>query len=269
MRENLDGGRVMVNGVKTRVVKPLGGKAYGSIPHLPGSKYGNRDDKGVPPAMAKYFTMKPRRGDVVFVTEKLDGCCVAVAKICDELVALTRSGVPCNASRYEHHKLFSWWVAENYDMFYDLLEEGERVCGEWLALAHGTRYNLDGRSPFAAFDIMRGATRIGYKSFYSRCSESGVPTVPLIREEATRGVTVCEALSILGKHGFYGAERPEGAVWRIERDNKPIMLAKYVCPYTNPGCLLPEISGGEPVWNWRPCTPYKLPSTPILSGSDE
>ena len=28
--------------------KPLGGKAYGSIPHLPGSKFGNRRDRGVP-----------------------------------------------------------------------------------------------------------------------------------------------------------------------------------------------------------------------------
>ncbi len=231
--------------------KPLGRKAYGSIPHLPGSKYGNREDKGVQPGMAKYFLETPVKGDIVYVTEKLDGCCVSVARLDNTLVPLTRSGLPCVDSKFEHHRLFAKWVEDNKQIFLDLLSDGERVVGEWLALAHGTKYNLVGRSPFAAFDLMVEDRRESYTRFFGRCMNAGVPTVPLIH---TGGPVSIECvIAKLGPFGYYGAERPEGAVWRIERGGRFMAIAKYVCPYTNPGCMLPEYNGsGANIWNWHP-----------------
>lgn len=236
-------------------IKPLGGKIYGSIPHLPGSKYGDKRDRGVSPEAAVRFLEKPKQaGDVVFVTEKLDGSCVCVAKTPGgALAALIRAGYPAQSSQWLQHRWFAQWAMKHHELFDGLLKPGERVCGEWLAQAHGTRYNLSERplqSPFAAFDIMCGWERESYERFFYRCGMSGISTVPLV----SRGpaVDVDSVMGCLGKHGRYGAERPEGAVWRIERDGEFIDIAKYVRPDHVVGGLLPEVSGGDEVWNWRP-----------------
>jgi hypothetical protein len=47
-------------------------------------------------------------------------------------------------------------------------------------------------------------------------------------------------------------DEPEGAVWRVERQGQVDFLTKYVRPGKADGCYLPELSGEEPVWNWRP-----------------
>ena len=50
-------------------------------------------------------------------------------------------------------------------------------------------------------------------------------------KELHRGLpcTIEKAMKSLGEHGHHGAIDPaEGAVWRIERDNKTLFLAKYV-----------------------------------------
>lgn len=72
-----------------------------------------------------------------------------------------------------------------------------------------------------------------------------------------------ETLKCLGERGFHGSLDPvEGAVWRVERDKptgkkgerRRIMdcLVKYVRPGKLDGMYLPELSGQESVWNWRP-----------------
>ncbi len=231
-------------------VKPLNGKAYGSIPHLPGSNMSDRRDIGISEAAAVHFLSKPKeKGDIVFVTEKLDGSCVSVFKNDNELYPLIRAGYHARDSKRKQHHMFARWVELNADKFQRLLCNGERVCGEWLAQAHGTRYNLEGRSPFAAFDIMRGIERESYEHFFNRCLEAGISTVPLFYRGPCLKVEA--AFIALGEHGFYGAEKPEGAVWRIERAGKFLSIAKYVRPGHNVGGLLPEFTGGPEIWNWR------------------
>ncbi len=231
-------------------VKPLGGKAYGSIPHLPGSKFGDRRDKGLDEKQAAHFLSHPKeKGDVVFVTEKLDGSCVSVAKTEDDLLeALIRAGYRAQSSPWRQHQMFANWAMMHCDEFDDLLKPGERICGEWLAQAHGTRYDLKGRSPFAAFDIMRGIERESYDIFFDRCKTFGIATVPLFYRGPCLKIEA--ALLAMGDHGFYGAEMPEGAVWRIERGGKFLSIAKYVRPDHDVGCLLPEQLGGPEIWNW-------------------
>lgn len=129
--------------------KPLGHKAYGSIPHLPGSRRG-QGDKGVSPEMARMFIgpAKPEhRIEWVDVEVKLDGSCVAVANVEGNIIPLGRSGYPAISSPYEQHRLFHDWAMYHRRRFKNVLRPGERIVGEWLALAHGTRYDTGNRLP--------------------------------------------------------------------------------------------------------------------------
>lgn len=234
--------------------KPLGGKAYGSIPHLPGSKFGNREDKGVDEKAAIYFTEKPGKHDLIIVLEKLDGSCVSVANVNGEIVPLIRSGYRAATSHYEQHHLFADWVFAHQERFTDL-KPSERLCGEWLAQAHGTRYDLTGRDPFVPFDVFVGQTRQPYCVLTHYCNHHDLAYAPVLFWEHGIGCEIQEALFSLNHTGFYGAlEAAEGCVWRWERVDPtvPIMMAKYVKPDKEPGKYLESTTGKEAVWNWRP-----------------
>jgi len=233
--------------------KPLGGKAYGSIPHLPGSKYGNREDKGVDEKAAKYFLDKAGKDDTIYVLEKLDGSCVSVARVGTEIVALTRSGYPAISSPYYQHHMFADWVYENIDRF-SFLNDGERVCGEWLAQAHGTRYDLAGRDPFVAFDLFIRDTRLSYGALLRITIRNDINYAPVLYVNNKKGLSVKHALNLLGDLGRYGAiDLAEGCVWRWERPDV-IMLAKYVRPEKEIGGYLMDKDGNKlpEVWNWKP-----------------
>ena len=229
--------------------KPLGHKSYGTIGHLPGSRQG-RDDVGMTPGQARICCEKARdRHDRIIVQEKLDGTNVAVANVAGQLIPLIRAGYPAVSSHYEQHRLFAAWVFERLPLF-DFLRPGERVAGEWLAQAHGTRYQLT-HDPFVVFDIMRsGHERAPFDEFVGRVGERLV--VPKLLHDGAP-FSIDNAMKLLGPHGFHGAVDPvEGAVWRVERKCEVDFLAKYVRPDKVDGCYLPEISGQPPVWNWRP-----------------
>jgi hypothetical protein len=234
--------------VKTeRVQKPLNAKAYGHIPHLPGSRMGVGDHH-CSPGQARICCERLRdKHDRIIVQEKLDGTCVAVARIAGMVVPLMRAGYPAISSHYEQHRLFAAWVYERVDRF-AFLGDGERLCGEWLAQAHGTRYRLF-HEPFVPFDIMRGQERATYGEFHQRVG--GTFVVPSLIHEGS-SLPVDRAMELVGRHGRHGAiDAIEGCVWRVERHGKVDFLAKYVRPDKADGRYLPEISGQEPVWNWR------------------
>lgn len=231
-------------------VKPLGRKAYGSIPHLPDSRRGPGDHK-CSPGHARIATQKLRdRRDTVIVQEKLDGACCAVARVGDKIVPLGRSGHIADTSRHEHIRLFHRWVEAQWDGFYDVLEPGQRFVGEWLAMAHGTRYDL-AHGPFVAFDLMEDDRRLGFGATEDACRRAGLPTPHLLH--AGDSLSVEAALEILGPHGHHGALDPvEGAVWRVERDGKVDFLVKWVDPAKAGGAYFTELTQRPPVWNWRP-----------------
>lgn len=229
--------------------KPLGRKAYGSIGHLPCSRMGP-GDHSVHPGMAKICTQKVRdKFDRVIVQEKLDGSCCAVALIDGVLRPLGRAGWPAISSRYYQHVLFHNWVMMNSDRFFDILIEGERIVGEWLAQAHSTRYELH-HDPFVPFDIMIGdyrkpfnevAGRVGHHFRMPKLLSDGPP------------MAVCDAIEQVQSHNFHCAIDPiEGVVFRVERKGEVDFLAKFVRPEKRDGIYLPEISGSEAVWNWQP-----------------
>jgi hypothetical protein len=150
--------------------KPLGRKAYTSICHLPLSRM-RAGDHACPAACARICCIKARdEHDRIIVQEKLDGSCCAVAKVNGEIVSLTRAGWRAESSPFEQHHLFHRWVLDNWQRFYDLLGEGERIVGEWLAQAHGTRYDL-WHEPFVPFDLMVEDKRAPFDELKARVDD--------------------------------------------------------------------------------------------------
>lgn len=232
-----------------RCEKPLGQKAYGHICHLPGSRLGPGDHK-LNPGQARILTEKTRdKHDVIIVQEKLDGSNVAVARVNGQLMPLGRAGYRAESSRYEQHRLFAFWVYERMDRF-EFLVEGERLVGEWLAQAHGTRYQLP-HEPFVPFDIMRGVDRANFEEFRTRVAAQGFALPKLL--SLGPPIPIERAMQLVGEFGHHGAVDPaEGAVWRVERRGVVDFLGKFVRPDKVDGRYLPELSGQPPVWNWRP-----------------
>jgi RNA ligase len=242
--------------------KPLGIKNYGSIAHLPNSRMGEGDHH-CPEGQAKIATVKPRdKHDKIIVQEKLDGSNVGVAKVDGQIYALSRAGYLAETSKYRQHWEFANWVYANQDRFLAVLQDGERLVGEWLMQAHGTRYELF-HEPFVAFDLMSGTSRIVYDEFVSRVAAGEFVTPHIVHQGSP--ISVDEVLKKLGNKGFHGAlDKIEGAIWRVERNElidkgkggerlrEVDFLVKFVRPDKIDGSYLTEISGNETVWNWLP-----------------
>jgi len=235
--------------VENQVRKPLGRKSYGHIPHLPGSRMGPGDHK-CHDGQARIATWKRRdKYDMVIITEKLDGSNVGIARMDGKILPITRAGYLASSSPWEQHWMFANWVFAQQDRFMSILQDGERLCGEWLAQAHGTRYDL-WHEPFVLFDIMYGSARCSYLEIRKRALQAGLvmPSVISYGEP----MPIDTVMKILSNGGLHGAiDEPEGAVWRIEDKGKFDFMVKYVRPNKQDGQYLPEVSGKEPVWNWR------------------
>lgn len=229
-----------------KAIKPLGYKAYGSIPHLPGSRLGEGDHH-CHVGQAKIATEKARdRHDVIIVQEKLDGSCCSIAKINGDIIALGRSGYPAASSEYAVHHSFAEYVQSNELRFSALLQEGERVVGEYLAQAVGTIYNLP-HEPFVPFDIMRGKYRFPYQVFVDRVQKLSF-TIPYLLAFGSP-VSIEKALELIKESGHGATDPVEGAIWRVERKGEVDFLTKYVRHDKEDGKYFPEKNGGVITWN--------------------
>lgn len=235
-----------------RAAKPLGRKAYGSIPHLPDSRIGPGEHH-IHEGQARICTERARdRHDRVIVTEKLDGANVAVANIDGDLHALGRQGYPAHTAPYEHIRMFGEWVHAQAGRFLEMLDPGEVLHGEWMALAHGTRYELDAGDEFVAFDLTRDGKRRPWGEAAERCDRFEVATPVTLSDGPPATVeAMLERLDEVGRPTVDGEDR-EGAVWRVERRDGFDFLAKFVRASKVDGAYLPEISGEAPIWLWRP-----------------
>jgi hypothetical protein len=229
--------------------KPLGHKAYGSIPHLPGSRLGPADHCCTV-GQARIATEKTRdRHDIVICQEKLDGSNCSVAKLNGEILALGRAGYLAESSEYPVHHSFHKWVMENRSRFDRLLNEGERVCGEYLAQAVGTKYNLT-HEPFVPFDIMAGQKRQSYTEFAQRIIQHGFTLPQLLSYGPAYSIEA--ALKAVERSGHGAIDPVEGAIWRVERKGAVDFLVKFVRHDKEDGKYFPEKTGGETIWNTTP-----------------
>ena len=226
-------------------IKPLGRKGYGSIGHLPNSRLGEGDHK-VTDGQARICLSTPRdKHDIIIIQEKLDGSNCSVCKKDGRIIPITRAGYSADTSPYEQHHMFHKWVMRQQERFSDLLNENERVVGEWLALAHGTRYELK-HEPFVVFDIMTEDKRLPYLEFLKRVSKYDLVTPKLINyglpmEHKT-------ILKRLEKSGHGAIDEVEGYVCRVEREGKVDFLSKWVRSDKEDGKFFKE-NYGEDVWN--------------------
>ena len=244
--------------------KPLGHKAYGSIAHLPDSRM-SRGDKGLNEGQVRILLAQPRKGDVIYVTEKMDGANTAVVKLDGQIMPLVRTGYDARTNDQEQFKMFAAYVEKHEAVFDALLGEGERVCGEWLAMAHGIRY-VDVRTPFVAFDLMKGQRRVPYATFYERLKGHTAVVYPAPLVAAWPGDD-CEhdgyfplrlpmphqptELLWFVRDGAFGAiGGVEGLVYRVERNGQFDFAGKFVRSDFEPGAYFPEMTGEEPLWNW-------------------
>lgn len=247
--------------------KPLKIKAYGSIGHLPNSRLGP-GDHSINPGQARICLERTRdKHDHIVVQQKYDGSCVAVLRRDGDIIPLVRAGYLATSSPYEQHQLFHYWAMANKLRFLAVLKDEERICGEWLAQAHGTRYDINCLfEPFIAFDIMRGHDRMPFEQFIERivigvdyrpdqvkplCTPQVVGYGPMPVEAAME--KVCNP---------WAKDPIEGVVYRVERKGKVDFLAKYVRPDKVDGCYLVEEVDGvkkqkEPIWNWHPSMEVK------------
>lgn len=231
-------------------MKPLGIKAYGSIPHLIGSKLGPGDHHC---HEGQHFicTEKTRdKNDLVIVQEKYDGSNVAIAKKDGKILSLTRRGYLASTSPFLQHQLFAKWVKDREGIFQDLLEENERLCGEWMLQAHGLRYSIIG-NPIVFFDLFSGPKRLPYNDFAGRIgAHFSTPRILYIGYGECSINRALQSLQYGKPHDVMCLEKPEGLVYRVERNDNVDFLAKWVRADFEPGRYLPEISGKGEVFNY-------------------
>lgn len=240
--------------------KPTQARAYGSIGHIQGSHL-TSGDKYLHEGQSRILTTKARdRHDTIIVQEKYDGTCVAVVKLDGKLIPIQRRGYSCEDSPHEQHRHFAAWVRTpaNAERFSKALDEGQRIVGEWLIQAHGTRYRFSKYAePFVAFDIFtEGNERLSYMEFGTTCDCSDITTARLVHYGSP--VPPDHMMNLIKSPQAYDAyypkaDEPEGLVYRCERHGKVDFLGKYVRPGFVPGLYF-QPDGVEPVWNMDPHT---------------
>lgn len=201
---------------------------YGSISHLPGSKMIDKEDKLLGKDSIKILTERRRDPrDLVIITEKLDGMNCGVFKKMEKLYPLMKKGYDVRCSKYSWIREFSTFVADHANQFSELLNENERICGEWLIKTHTISYNLP-HEPFVAFDIIdHNHQRENYERFVIRTEAFGFTRAGLLHIGESMEPEI--AMQLL-KNGYHGAmEGPEGVVYRYERWDKIEGINKFEC----------------------------------------
>jgi ATP-dependent RNA circularization protein (DNA/RNA ligase family) len=230
-------------------MRPLGRKNYGSIPHLSSSKLGEGDHY-VEKGMEGILTEKKRdKHDVIFAHEKYDGSNIGVGKRNGKIFALTRSGYEAKTSRHKHHHFFSDWVYRREKLFSEMLNEGERITGEWLLQAHGLKYKIES-DPILFFDYFTPKNeRILQADLRQITGKYGLNMPRLLSEGEP--ITVSKLLPVLNlkTQGVESEGNPEGIIFRVERKGKVDFLAKWVRSDFPTGIYCIHIEEENLVWN--------------------
>ncbi|WP_437905204.1 RNA ligase family protein [Sorangium sp. So ce327] len=119
--------------------------------------------------------------------EKLDGSCVAVARLGDAVLALGREGTLAARSENPGRQMFAAWVEQRAASFRELLHPGGWLVGEWLALAHSTRYELR-HEPFVVFDAFHEGRQWTFDELDARL-QGAFPRPALLHRGGALGIS--------------------------------------------------------------------------------
>lgn len=202
---------------------------FGHIQHLPGSKMINAEDKLLGQQEIDWL-IKRRKDpatDIVIVTEKLDGMNAGVLKQNGVLYPLMRMGYDVRTSNISWIRGFSKFVEDNQYRFYELLNEGERVCGEWLLKTHTLQYNLQ-HEPFVAFDLIDDNNdREPYFEFINRIHSFGFTSPGLVH--IGESIPSDMAIQIMGGGYHHVTDGcPEDVVYKYESSGRFVCSGKFV-----------------------------------------
>ena len=232
---------------RATLAKPLGGKAYGSIPHLPHSRQGSGEHR-IHKGQAVLCLEQCRKNDRVIVTEKMDGSNCTIARLDGVIYPLTRSGYPAWTSPYCQHHAFARWVMAREQLWMDFLSDDETLHGEWMLQAHGTRY-MGLMSPFIVFDMKHCGRHLLWEEIKNRADVIGLPTVFVLSDGEALSLAEAKGRLLMYGRTVHHRDRNEGVVYRVETENHFNYLTKFVYPDKEYGTYLPEITGEGPVYN--------------------
>lgn len=229
-----------------KMKKAISGRNYGSIPHLLDSKLGDHD-KYIHEGQDAIIRKGGRdKHDAVYVSLKLDGTNVGVARKGDQLIPVQRKGYDCRTSPYEQHHKFADFVEDHRPQFLNLLKDGERIAGEWIYQASGIQYELS-ELPFVPFDIFNASGEREpwlYMCAWVESVSDFCPPFFLERKFKDHFRESSRDLEMLGTD-FHArpmsCDLHEGLVYRVERKGKFDFMAKWVRQDFHPGKYLPGV----------------------------
>jgi len=235
-------------------MKPLNKKNYGSIGHFSISKLGEGDHH-INPGQERILTQKTRdKFDYIHITEKYDGSNVGIAKVDNKIYALVRKGYEAKTSPFMMHHYFNDWVVANENLFKHILNEGERIVGEWMLQVHSLSYKIPSHlPPFIALDWFNANNKRYVQADLHNCLMPYKIARPRVLYEGYAAFSIEDALNILhadfnkNKYIHCNNKNPEGLVYRVERKGKVDFLSKYVRHDFVPGIYL--IKDAPPIWN--------------------
>ncbi|MBT0552319.1 RNA ligase family protein [Riemerella anatipestifer] len=224
-------------------------KNYGSIGHFPNSKLGTGDHH-IGAGHVRLLTERKRDAwDTVFVHEKYDGSNVGIIKWNNQILALTRSGRLAKDSRFKQHQLFALWVERRKATFESMLQEGERVVGEWLAQAHGIRYKIN-TEPIVFFDYFSPENkRWTQNNLLEKLNHYELNSPRLLHKGDAISTELLIPILNQKTPTIESIEQPEGMVYRMERKDEVDFLAKWVRPDFCNGQYNIRTENDTPVWN--------------------
>lgn len=225
--------------------KPLGRKNYGSIPHLSNSKLGEKDYRIEGGQESILTKIKRDKHDEILVFEKYDGSNIGVCKKEGKIFALTRAGWAASTSPYSQHHIFSDWVKDREGYFHKILNEGERVAGEWMIQAHGLRYEIK-EDPILFFDYFSADNK---RQTFDSLVDLGLQAPRLLHRGDSILVDDLKEKLNLKSELIKSIDDPEGMVYRVERKGKVDFLAKWVRGDFKTGQYCIGVDEEDLIWN--------------------
>lgn len=206
---------------------------FGRIGHLFGSRMTDAKDELVSKEDQEKFTKKKiHPTDRIIITEKLDGMNAGVVKKDGKLYPINRKGYDSRSMGIMYSGLkplgdgWANWVLDNYDIYNDILKEGERLVFENCIMTHTLRYKFTSQPVFLLAKYSGDNKRIDYNSLCLLAREYKLTMPPLLNIG-----NAIDPKEIIRQYpnGLSGSrDGIEGIVYYYECNGRHVQCVKFV-----------------------------------------